>query len=62
MTGKKEVLIVTPSVLIAKGVESILNDMVSKGKDLGLPEDFIKAVFTAIHEFSVSEQNKILEK
>ena len=27
MTGKKEVLIVTPSVLIAKGVESILNDM-----------------------------------
>ena len=50
------------AIVQASRWESILNDMVSKGKDLGLPEDFIKAVFTAIHEFSVSEQNKILEK
>ena len=27
MTGKKEVLIITPSVMVAKGIESILNDM-----------------------------------
>ena len=50
------------AIVQASRWESILNDMVSKGAALGLPEDFIKAVFSAIHEFSVSEQNKILEK
>ena len=50
------------AIVQASRWESILNDMVSKGKDLGLPEVFILDVFTDINEFYVSEQNKILEK
>lgn len=42
--------------------DSILSAMVEKGKEYDLPEDFITAVFTAIHDTSVAAQNKILEK
>lgn len=42
--------------------DSILSTMIRKGKGYDLPEDFITAVFTAIHDASVAEQNKILEK
>ena len=41
--------------------DSILSSMIEKGKDYGLPEEFVTAFFTAIHEASVAEQNKILE-
>lgn len=41
--------------------DAILSGMISKGKELGLTEKFVTAVFTAIHEASVAEQNKILE-
>ena len=42
--------------------DSILSSMIEKGKDYGLPEEFTTAFFTAIHEASVAEQNKILER
>jgi chorismate mutase len=42
--------------------DSILSSMISKGKEYGLPEDFITELFTAIHKASVAEQNKILER
>ena len=41
--------------------DSILSDMVEKGKSYGLPEEFVTAFFTAIHDASVAAQNKILE-
>ncbi len=41
--------------------DSILSSMIEKGKEYGLPEEFVTAFFTAIHEASVAEQNKILE-
>ena len=42
--------------------DSILSTMIEKGRDYGLDEAFITAVFTAIHDASVAEQNKILEQ
>lgn len=42
--------------------DSILSSMIEKGKDYNLPEEFVTAFFTAIHEASVAEQNKILEQ
>jgi len=41
--------------------ESILKTMIDKGAEYGLPQDFVTAVFTAIHDASVAAQNKILE-
>ena len=41
--------------------DEILSDMIAKGKTYGLPEDFVTAVFTAIHEASIAAQNRILE-
>lgn len=40
--------------------ESILEDMVRKGAECGLPGPFVTAVFNAIHEASVQVQNDIL--
>lgn len=40
--------------------ESILKTMIDKGAEYGLPQDFVTAVFTAIHDASVAAQNKIL--
>lgn len=42
--------------------DSILSSMIEKGKDYGLSEEFITAFFTAIHDASVAEQNRILER
>lgn len=42
--------------------DEVLSQMVEKGKQYNLPEDFVKAVFNAIHEASVMEQNQILAK
>ena len=42
--------------------DSILSSMIEKGKDYGLSEAFITAFFTAIHDASVAEQNRILER
>lgn len=41
--------------------DEVLDGMVKNGKKYGLPEDFVKAVFNAIHEVSVQAQNEILE-
>ena len=40
--------------------DSILEEMVRKGGENGLPEKFVTAVFNAIHEASVQVQNDIL--
>ena len=42
--------------------DKILKDMVAKGEAYDLPEDYVAAVFTAIHEASVAAQNRILEE
>ena len=42
--------------------EDILSDMIAKGRTYGLPEGFVTAVFNAIHDASVAEQNRILER
>ena len=42
--------------------EDILSDMIAKGRTYGLPEGFVTAVFNAIHDASVAEQNQILER
>lgn len=40
--------------------DSLLANAVEKGKSYGLSEEFVKAVFTAIHDASVKAQNEIL--
>lgn len=42
--------------------DAVLSQMVEKAKAYGLPEDFIKVVFNAIHEESVQQQNRILSE
>ena len=42
--------------------DDILSDMIAKGRVYGLPESFVTAVFNAIHDASVAEQNRILEE
>lgn len=49
------------AIVQASRWDSILSSMIGKGKDYGLSEEFVTAFFTAIHEASVAEQNKILE-
>lgn len=41
--------------------DEVLDGMVKNGRKYGLDEDFVKAVFNAIHEVSVQAQNEILE-
>lgn len=41
--------------------DSLLDDMISKGMSYGLTEEFVRALFNAIHDASVAEQNKIME-
>ena len=41
--------------------DEVLDGMVKNGRKYGLAEDFVKAVFNAIHEVSVQAQNEILE-
>lgn len=50
------------AIVQASRWDSILSSMIDKGRDYGLDEAFITAVFTAIHDASVAEQNKILEQ
>lgn len=50
------------SIVQASRWESVLSEMVGKGKAYGLSPAFVTAVFNAIHESSVSVQNKILEE
>lgn len=42
--------------------DSILGRMIAEGARLGLDEDYVKDVFNRIHEASVAEQNKILDR
>ncbi len=42
--------------------DSLLEGMIVKGRSYGLTEEFVRAVFNAIHDASVAEQNKILEQ
>lgn len=37
--------------------DSLLSRVIEKGKGLGLSEDFVKAIFNAIHDASVKEQD-----
>ncbi len=40
--------------------DEVLQKVVDKGKEFGLPEKFVKAFFNAIHEASVEAQNDII--
>ena len=40
--------------------KTTLAKVIAKGEEYGLPEDFIKTVFNAIHEVSVEVQNEII--
>ena len=42
--------------------EDVLTDMVAKGKEYNLPDNFIRDVFNAIHEASVQAQNEVMGK
>ena len=42
--------------------DAVLAKVVEKGSEYGLPEKFLKDVFTAIHEASVEIQNDIISK
>ena len=41
--------------------DSVLSQMLEKGKAYGLSEEFVRSVFNAIHEESVRAQNRIIE-
>ncbi len=49
------------AIVQANRWDSLLAAVVEKGKAYNLPEEFVKAVFNAIHEASVQTQNDILE-
>ena len=49
------------AIVQAQRWDQLLSEMISKGRDYGLSEEFVTAVFTAIHDASVAEQNRILE-
>ena len=48
------------AIVQASRWDSLLAGMIRRGAEYGLSESFVTAVFTAIHEASVDEQNKIL--
>ena len=48
------------AIVQASRWDSLLAGMIRRGAEYGLPESFVTAVFTAIHEASVDAQNKIL--
>ena len=48
------------SIFQSQRWDSILNKRLQMGADKGLSSDFIQTVFTAIHEESISHQNKIM--
>jgi chorismate mutase len=40
--------------------DKVLAKVIEKGREYGLPENFIKEVFNAIHEVSVEVQNEVI--
>ena len=40
--------------------DAVLAKVMAKGEEYGLPKDFVKDVFNAIHEASVEVQNEII--
>ena len=48
------------AIVQASRWDEVLASMVEKGRSYGLPEDFVKEVFNAIHDASVQVQDKIL--
>lgn len=48
------------AIVQASRWDAVLADMTAKGAALGLPENFVRDVFNAIHEASVSKQNEIM--
>ena len=48
------------SILQTNRWDKVLAKVIAKGEEYGLPEDFIKTVFNAIHEVSVEVQNEII--
>ena len=50
------------AIVQAQRWDEILDEMVKQGAAHGLPEEFVAAVYNAIHTASVQAQNEILEK
>ncbi len=50
------------AIVQAQRWDRILNDMIEKGRQYGLSEAFVTNLFNVIHDESVAEQNRILEK
>lgn len=50
------------AIIQASRWEDVLYNAMRKGEEKGLDPEYIKAVFNHIHDASVAEQNKILEK
>lgn len=48
------------AILQASRWDAVLEQVVAKGREYGLPERFLTTVFNAIHEASVEAQNKII--
>ena len=42
--------------------DAVLAKVIAKGQEYGLPEDFVKEVFNAIHETSVEIQNQVISE
>jgi len=49
------------AIVQAQRWDEILGEMVKEGAAHGLPEEFVAAVYNAIHTASVQAQNEILE-
>lgn len=50
------------AIIQASRWDKVLSKVVTKGKDYGLDEKFLKDVFNAIHEASVEVQNEIISR
>lgn len=48
------------AIIQANRWDSVLEQVVAKGKEYDLPEKFLKTVFNAIHEASVEAQNQVI--
>jgi len=42
--------------------DNVLKNMIAKGEEFGLPKEFVKTIFNAIHEASVQAQNEIMDR
>ena len=50
------------TILQATRWDSILNKRTTQGRKMGLSEEFINTVFTAIHEESMDHQTKVMNE